>query len=246
MREQLLDIITHTHDLKILEKVLVTTDDEKTVIQSIDDGQSVIVKGILNNVISDFTGQFGMSNLEILKGYCNFPMYKADDADITVKRKKLGADEFPEELIFTGNGAKSNYRCMLASAIEPQPNFRTRDWDIDIVITKSKIEEFRQMSSILKDEQFVFIELTDGELKFNIGAPDSSENHAVIVIAEDVDGELKNIFQWKISNFLSIARLSKGDVIFRMLSKGLINIHIDSEHGQYDYYLPRYIVEETE
>lgn len=247
MREQLLDIISHTHDLKILDKVLMTTNDDETIIQSVDDGKNMVVKGKLKNRIDEFKGQFGMSNLETLKGYCNFAMFKADDANITVKRKKSGSEEFPEEFIFSGNSVKSNYRCMMSSAVPPQPNFKgSSDWDVDIIIPKGKITEFAQMSSILKLEKYMHVELKDGDLKFYIGAPNSTENHAVVTVAEDIDGSLKNVFEWEISHFLSIARLTNGDLPFRMLNKGLINILVDSEYGEYEYYLPRRVVENTD
>lgn len=246
MREQLLDIITHSYDLKIIDKVLVTSTDESTIVESMDVGRCVIMKGKLNDNLDELKGTFGMSNLETLKGYCNFANYKTDDSKITVKRKEMNGEEFPEEFIFTGGGTKSNYRCMLSSAFPTQPNFRGSSWDIDITISKSKILEFAQLSSILKEEEFMYVELSGDELKFYIGAPDSTENHAVVVMAEGVEGNLRNVFQWKISHILSIARLSGGDVNFRMLSKGLININVASEYGEYDYYLPRRIVEEQD
>lgn len=244
MREQLLEIINFTHDLKILDKVLVSTNDEETFIESMDANRNVIMKGKLNP-IENLTGKFALYNMDTLKGYCNFANYKTDDAKITVKRKEMAGETFPEEFIFTGAGTKSTFRCALASTITNQPSFKKANWDLDLTISKAKITEFSQMASILKNEQNVFVELTNGDLIFNIGSPDSTENHASIVMAENVDGTISNIFQWHIQYILSIAKLSNGDVHFRMLSKGLINIHISSEYGEYEYYLPRIVVEEV-
>lgn len=244
MREQLLEIINFTNDLKILDKVLVTTDSNETFIESMDANRNVIMKGKLNP-IENLTGKFALYNMDTLKGYCNFANYKTDEAKITVKRKEMAGETFPEEFIFTGGGTKSTFRCALASTITNQPSFKKANWDLDISISKSKITEFSQMASILKNEQSVYIELVNGDLIFNIGSPTSTENHASIVMAENVEGEITNLFQWNIQYILSIAKLSSGDVHFRMLSKGLINIHITSEYGDYEYYLPRIVVEEA-
>lgn len=244
MREELLDIIEHTYDLKLLDKVLVTSDDKETVIQSMDAGRSIVMKGTLNAPIEDLKGQFGMGNLDQLKGLCLSTSFKTDDSKITVKRKSQGSETFPEQFIFSGPNAKMNYRCMLASAIDPQPNFRGSEWDVDITLAKGSIIEFSDLCNIMKSEQFMYVELDEKTLKFYIGSPDSSENGGMVEMAHNVSGELKNIFQWKIQHFLSICRLAKGDVSLRILSRGLINISMDSDYGSYEYYLPRYIVEE--
>lgn len=245
MREQLIDIIKHTHDLKILEHVLVTSSDEETMVQSIDSGQAIIVHGIMKTPMDNINGKFGLGNLDTLKGYCNFPMFMSDDAKISVKHKRLAGETFPEEFIFTGDSSKAIYRCMLESAIPNQATPRSYDWDVDIVIPKGKLIEFSKMSSILKEEKYVHIELIDGDLNFHIGSPDSTENHAVITMQENVDGELDSIFMWNIQNFISVAKLSDGDISFRMLARGMININVSSEYCDYQYYLPRVILEDT-
>lgn len=244
MREQLLEIINFTYDLKILEKVLVTTDNYETLVESMDDHKNVIMKGKLNP-IPELKGKFVLCNMDNLKGYCNFANYKTEDSKITVKRKEMAGENFPEEFIFTGGGTKSTYRCALASTMVNQPSFKKADWDLDIKISKSKITEFSQMAAILKTEPYVFIEIANGDLIFNIGSPDSTENHASVTMATDIDSDIKNIFQWNIQHILSITKLTTGDIHFRMLARGLINIHIVNDYGEYDYYLPRIIVEEV-
>ena len=246
MREQLLDIIKHTHDLKILEHVLVTSSDEETMVQSIDSGQNIIVHGIMKNPISHINGKFGLGNLDTLKGYCNFPMFMTDNSKISVKHKRLAGETFPEEFIFTGDSSKAIYRCMLESAVPGQATPRKYNWDVDTTITKSKFIEFSKMSSILKEEKFVYIEISDGDLNFHIGSPESTENHAVITMQDNVDGELDGLYMWNIQNFISVAKLSDGDITFRMLARGMININVCSEYCNYEYYLPRTILEDNE
>ena len=67
MRDYLLDLVEHTHDLGFIDLIKITGDDKATGIVGIAEDLSVVVEGEYKNPHPDFVGTFGMPNLNKLK-----------------------------------------------------------------------------------------------------------------------------------------------------------------------------------
>ena len=67
MRDHLLDLVEHTHDLGVIDLVKITGDDKSTVINGLAEDRSVVVEGTFAQPHADFIGNFGMPNLSKLK-----------------------------------------------------------------------------------------------------------------------------------------------------------------------------------
>ena len=76
MRDHLLDLVEHTHDLGVIDLVKITGDDKSTVINGLAEDRSVVVEGAFAQPHADFMGTFGMPNLSKLKILLNLQEYR--------------------------------------------------------------------------------------------------------------------------------------------------------------------------
>lgn len=65
MRDILKDIVKHTHSLGIIQAVKVTTDDDSTTLDAMDDDRTVVLRGTLHNREPQFAGKFGLGRLGV-------------------------------------------------------------------------------------------------------------------------------------------------------------------------------------
>ena len=61
MRDILKDIVKHTHSLGIIQAAKVTTDNEGTTIDAMDDDRTVVLRGKLHTPVPEFEGKFGLA-----------------------------------------------------------------------------------------------------------------------------------------------------------------------------------------
>jgi len=66
MKDHLLDLVEHTHDLGVIDLVKITGTDKQTDISGVAEDRSVIVDGTFAGPVADFIGTFGMPNLSKL------------------------------------------------------------------------------------------------------------------------------------------------------------------------------------
>lgn len=243
MRNEILDIIKHTADTKVISKVIITGTAEETRIESNMNG--LIVKGVTNSPIAEFEGEFVLNNLDILKGFTSIETMSLPTATIKVKSKE-DADgvKTPEEIIFNdGFSLKLAYRCSsVASAKMNIPNERKYDWTVDTKISASKFSELQRLAGILKYPEII-LGTEDGMLTAWLGDPDSSSSKAKISLVE-TDGVMEHRHTWKIDNFFAAAKLAanhdtNGDVPICIFDKGLIMIESKPDTATFKYYIPR-------
>jgi hypothetical protein len=241
MREILLDIIRHTHGLGFLDTVKVIGTDKETAIESMASDRSVILKGSLNSPSKDLDGEFGMSRFNILSGFLNFANFKADDATLTIKRAKRDDKQVPEELQFKDSqGQSAIYRFMSADVIPAQAKFLGTTWDVSFEPTRSKFQEFSQLSGVLGSvENHFLVKVVDKQLRFYIGEEGSTSDKAFLIMDPAVEGELKTDLFWPISETLSILKLGLDENIkISFTSKGAMQIVMTSAEATYQYLLP--------
>lgn len=243
MRQIISDIVKHTGGLGFIEIVKVTGTKDETKVEAMDNDKTVIIKGALHSPVSEFEGEFGLTNLSLVKGLVDHPNFKADGATIEVIREINPSDdtEVPTEMIFTDNQSQTaSYRFMSSQLVPSQAKFLGTAWDVSVSPSKSKIAEFASFASLYSSfENLFMVETRKGELRFNIGDQNGASHKTSIVMAKDVTGTMASGLYWPIAQVLSILKLSsEEEVTLNFSSKGALQISINSDTGRYDYILP--------
>lgn len=239
MREQLNDILNHTTPLGILSVIKVTGEKKTTLVESYDDGLSVILKAEAIKPIKEFTGEFAFHQLSILSGYLNFPNFATDEATLLINTREVGGVETPTELEFdAGNDeTKATYRFMDAKFAK-QPKLVKASWDATITLSKSKVAEFERLAKIFGSLKPMFMaSIEDGKLYFSLGGTSSSDSNAKVFISE-IDGSIKGEPFLPISQFLTILKMTKEEEVSVSFNDSAMKIDINSEYFNYSYYLP--------
>jgi len=245
MRETFLDITKHTGDLGFLDTVKITGTSDQTLIESMDADKNVILKGLLKEPSAQLEGDFGLSNLPLLKFYCNFANFKSDDASVDIIREKRGDRELITEIRFASADTESTatYRVMNADLVPDQHKFLGKDWDIEFIPTKSKIAEFSELATGLMSIETYFMPKTDdaGNLRFYIGDEAAATNKASMVFQKDVKATFAGGLHWPIQPVLSILKLAASngsEPTMSFLAKGALQISFESKFGDWKYILP--------
>jgi len=241
MREILVDVLKHTTTLGVLDILKVTGTDDETKIESMAPDNSIVFKAFLKKPITEFKGEFGMSNLSVLKGLSEFPPFKADGATVNVKRETRDGVDGPTEIIFKDeDGRPAHYRLTSPKLVPNQPKAIASSWDIDFEPTKSKIQELSKLASIFAQEQFFFVKNVEGELRFYIGEEGSASHHTYVTFNKPTEGTLNGL-HWLTAQILDVLKLvGEGTLSTKMsiLNRGLLQVTLETEHANYVYMLP--------
>ena len=82
MKDQLVDIVNHTHKLGIFDTIKVIGTDKSTILETEADDKSVIMRAEFKDPMADFIGTFGMPGIGQLATLLNLDEYR-EDATIT-------------------------------------------------------------------------------------------------------------------------------------------------------------------
>ncbi len=242
MREKLLDIIKHTSGLGFVESVRVTGTDDKTVFEAMDDERTIIIRAELKEAEPALKGEFGMRNLSLLQGLLNYAPYRADTANLEIKRKERNGVEAPEQLVFTTEGGKdrADFRFMSASLLPAQATLKQNNWDVTIDPTDSKINEFSTLASLYSSiEQFFSVKTTDGNLEFHIGDAAGSNHSASMTFADTVKGSITTTMFWPINQVLTVLKVGKTEKPqLSIMNLGALRINLETEYANYSMILP--------
>jgi hypothetical protein len=236
MKDHLLDLVEHTHDLGVIDLVKITGDDKTTTINGLAEDRSVVVEGTFANPVADFIGNFGMPNLSKLKILLNLQEYK-DDAKLTITRKDTGA---PDGINFENKSGdfKNNYRFMASEIVNEKlktVKFKGVNWNIEFVPTVAAIQRLKMQASANAEELNFTAKTDGGDLKFIFG--DHSTHSGNFVFHPGVSGTLKRAWAWPIKTVISILDLT-GDKTFKISDDGAAMITVDSGLAVYNYILP--------
>lgn len=236
MKDYLLDIVSHTHDLGCIDLVKIVGDDKSTVVNGIAEDQSVVMQAEFQNPVAEFIGTFGMPNLAKLKILLNLQEYR-EDARLTITRRDSGE---PDGVLFenaTGD-FRNNYRFMASEIVNARlktAKFRGVNWNIEFEPTVAAIMRLR-MQAQANAEEPCFQARTEGDqLKFSFG--DHSTHAGEFVFQADVQGSLKRAWSWPVTQINAILSLT-GDKVMRISDDGAAEIRVDSGIAVYSYILP--------
>jgi hypothetical protein len=236
MKDHLLDLVSHTHDLGCIDLVKITGDDKNTVISGLSEDRSVVLEGQYSTPVAEFMGTFGMPNLTKLKILLNLQEYK-DNAKLSLTKKESGA---PDGINFENAGGdfKNNYRFMSAEIVNEKSKtvkFKGVKWDIEFEPSAAAIQRLKMQASANAEETNFQAKTENGDLKFYFG--DHSTHAGNFVFQPSVQGQLKRAWSWPIKTVISILDLY-GDKVFKISDEGAAMITVNSGLATYNYILP--------
>jgi hypothetical protein len=236
MRDYLLDLVEHTHDLGCIDLVKIIGDDSRTQINGLAEDVSVVVQGEFKNPVPEFIGTFGMPNLNKLKILLNLPEYR-EDAELTLTRKDTGV---PDGVNFRNAAGdfRNSYRFMAAEIVNEKlktARFKGANWHLEFEPTVAAIQRLRMQAQANAEEPTFQARTENGDLKFYFG--DHSTHAGNFVFQPSVEGTLRRTWSWPVAQVLSILSLT-GDKTMRISDEGAAQITVDSGIAVYHYTLP--------
>jgi hypothetical protein len=239
MRNNLLDLVSHTYDLGCIGLVKITGTDQGTQIDGLADDKSVVVSGKFHVPVSEFVGTFGMPNLDKLKVLLNLTEYK-ENAKITVTRQQRNAEDVPVGLNFvnTSGDFKNDYRFMTSEVVAEKlktARFLGATWNVEFTPSVAAIQRLKMQAQANADIANFKIIADGTNLKLEFG--DHSTHAGEFIFQPGVTDKLKNSWFFPVKQVMSILDLS-GDRVMRISDNGAMQITVDSGLAVYNYILP--------
>ena len=236
MRDYLLDLVQHTHDLGCIDLVKIVGDDKNTTISGLAEDLSVVVQAEFKNPVPEFVGTFGMPNLTKLKTLLNLQEYR-EDAKLTITKRATGE---PDGIAFENKNGdfKNSYRFMASEIVNDKlktAKFKGVNWHIEFEPSVASIMRLKMQMSANVEEPNFQAKVENGDLKFFFG--DHSTHAGNFVFQAGVTGTLKRAWSWPATQVSSILGLT-GDKIMRISDDGAAQITVDSGIAVYNYILP--------
>jgi len=239
MRDYLLDIVSHTHSLGIIDLVKITGTDSVTAIDAVSEERIAIVQAQFHNPVPEFIGTFGMPNLGKLNTILNIPEYR-EDAKLSITSQTKEDATAPTGIHFENKAGdfKNDYRFMSAEIVNDKlktVKFKGVKWGVEIEPSVAAIQRLRFQSQANSEETTFIAKVENGDLMFYFG--DHSSHAGNFVFAHDVAGTLTKAWHWPVSAVISILSLP-GDKMIRFSDEGAAQITVDSGLAIYNYILP--------
>jgi hypothetical protein len=239
MKDILQDLVAHTHALGFIPLVKISSDNQATEIEAMAEDRSVIVNAKTKAPVEQFTGVFGMPNLNKLDIHLKCPEYK-EGANISVVKAQRNGEEIPTGLHFENKDGdfENDYRFMNTDIINEKlksVKFKGAKWDIEFEPQVASIQKLRFQANAHTEESVFQVKSDNGNLVFSFG--DASTHAGEFVFEANVDGKLKQTWSWPVIQVMSILALS-GDKTVRIADVGAMQITVDSGMAEYHYILP--------
>ena len=236
MRDYLLDLVQHTHDLGCIDLIKIIGTDQSTQIKGLAEDVSVVIEGEFRNPHPDFVGTFGMPNLSKLKILLNLPEYR-ENATLTLNRRSGGEPDGINFVNATGD-FKNQYRFMAEGIINEKlkpTKFKGANWHVEFEPSVAAIQRLRMQAQANAEEPHFQVRTENGDLKFSFG--DHSSHAGEFVFQPGVSGQIKRAWAYPAAQVMSILSLT-GDKTMKISDDGAAMITVDSGLAVYNYILP--------
>ena len=238
MKDILQDVVAHTHALGFLTLVKVSND-EGTTIDAMAEDRSVILTAEAHTTVAEFTGTFGMPNLDKLALHLKNPEYQKD-AKIDVVSAERNGEVVPTHFHFenTTGDFENDYRFMNKAIIEEKlktVKFKGATWDVTVQPSVASIARMKLMSAAHSEEPVFNVKATEGNLVFSFG--DASTHAGEFVFQHGIEGTLQHTWSWPVAQVQAVLNLD-GDATMSISDQGAMKITVDSGMVKYDYILP--------
>lgn len=264
MRDILKDLVKIVRAADI-GTVKITGEEGAVTFQGVDDQRTVILKGNVIKPEPEFDGVSGIGNLDRLAGMLNY--FQGADDTVTVARKMrkvrvekkdeagqpildtAGNPEFEEidenaieRFVFTRPKPKSeaNFRVIARNLIPQQYSPRAVDYAVEFTPTAAAIDSLDKLVAISNGDTFT-VKIQPGSdgnnsLFINLG---EVGNESTLEFHQNVEGELKNTWNWNISQVLKLLKMGTSSTLSIGFSdRGMLRIVIDSGIAHYEFTIP--------
>ena len=239
IKDILTDIVAHTHSLGFLPLVKITGAETSTTIESMADDRSVIVTATSHKPVAEFTGTFGMPNLDKLNLHLKNPEYK-ENAKIEVSKADRNGETIPVGLHFENQAGdfQNDYRFMNAEIINEKlksVKFKGASWEVEFEPSLAAIQRLKLQAAAHSEETVFQVRTEDDNLVIFFG--DASTHAGSFVFQHGIGSKLKHTWAWPVSQVQSILNLD-GKVTMKIADAGAMQITVDSGVAEYNYILP--------
>lgn len=239
MKDILQDLVAHTHSLGFIPLVKISSNEQATEIEAMAEDRSVIVNAKTKTPVDEFTGVFGMPNLNKLDIHLKCPEYK-ENAKISVTKAQRNGEEIPTGLHFENKDGdfENDYRFMNTEIINEKlksVKFKGAKWDIEFEPSVAAIQRLKFQANAHSEESVFQVKSENDNLVFSFG--DASTHAGEFVFESGVTGKLKQTWSWPVVQVMSILNLS-GNITMKIADVGAMMITVDSGVAVYDYILP--------
>lgn len=235
MRDELLDLIEHTHSLGCIKLLKMDGTDTETTVQGVADDRSIVIQAKFKEPIPEFKGTCGMPTMAALQTILGLEEY-AKDAKITVVNDDVKG---PVSLKFENakGDFQNNYRFMVKEIVEgllKSAKFAGVNWNVTFEPSVLAIQRLKDQRAV-SDEPTFIMKTEDNNLNFYFGDPATQAGN--FVFETNVQGVIKEPWHWPVDRIISILDLP-GDKVFQVSDDGASQIIVDSGIAEYTYILP--------
>lgn len=239
MRDQLVDIVGHTHKLGIFDTIKVIGTDDSTKLETEAEDHSVIMRAAFNNPMGEFDGTFGIPGINQLATLLNLDEY-LKDASINVTSKDQNGEKILTGIHFENASGSfvNDFRFMTSALVNEKLKtleFNEPAYEVEIEPSLISIQRLRQQSLANGNELLFAAVVEDGELIFNFG--DHSTNSGKFSFASGCSDRLNKAWAYPVSQVMGILALH-GDITMKFSNAGALVIDVDSGIIKYTYILP--------
>ena len=239
MKDILQDVVAHTHSLGFLNLVKVSSDDATTNIESMAEDRSVIMSATTKNKVGEFTGVFGMPNLDKLALHLKCPEYQKDSKIEVVSAERNG-ETVPTHIHFENEAGdfQNDYRFMNQEIINEKlksVKFKGATWEVELEPSIASITRMKLQSAAHTEETVFTVKTENNNLVFYFG--DHSTHAGSFDFAKSITGELKHAWSWPVAQVQAILGLD-GKLTMKISDQGAMQISVDSGLATYNYILP--------
>ena len=239
MKDYLHDIVQHTHSLGSIDLVKITGDATGTSIDSIAEDRSVILQAKTKTPVPEFSGVFGMPNLNKLDLHLKCPEYK-EDAKLIISTQDRNGAQVPVGIKFENKAGdfKNEFRFMTSEIINDKlksVKMKQVKWNVEFAPTVASIQRLKFQASANSEETTFVAKTENNSLKFYFG--DHSSHAGNFVFQDGVTGVLGKGWNWPVTAVIGILGLA-GDKSMKISDEGVMQITVDSGIAEYNYLLP--------
>jgi len=198
---------------------------------------TITMKAEAKNPVPEVEGVFGLSNLDILRGYLDIYNSYDNTTPVTLQvidRERNGV-KCLTDIKFKAKGQSSaNYRLTGEQVLKKVLVLQNVNWDVIMPdIPKAKVSEFSKFNSVLSSFEKRFIVGTeDDKLIFYIG-DEAASTSTVKIDVGNTDRPLKSKFSYPIKEFLNI--LGNNSPILKFSDKGVAMVTFTTDLIDYEF-----------
>lgn len=238
LKDYVQDLVKNVISTNFFDKIKITASNKEIIVEAVDSGKDIVLKGKFNQPLPNIDGEFGLSNLPLLGHIVSDSEFNSTDSKL---EPVYNTNKVLEEFNYTNKSMSYiKYRCMSVKLVPDQPKFVEPNWDLTVTPTKSAIQQFNWASAGLSAYERHFTpEVKNNELVFLIGDDNSANQRGGVVMNTGVTTKFDVDHKYNISYMQSVLKLADtANCEMKFSTKGAIQVSIDTGIGNYRFIFP--------